>query len=223
MMLLTLLSLVLSALGVAFATSASSDSSCDSAKPYAGMNCIDHTMPNGNMVPIWVNSNSTLDSKGMNSSTPQKDGPPGVMMSTAGWFPTGLDPVNTCHYSVYENDVTSESADAHDCEAIRDFARSTNGEWTITPQQLEADPWTIIMISDGCALLAQSPDRPNWSIYIGNVDVGNVTTWAIDHYVSDQGKIEVKGEMGCAAAKGDGTLWYPSVYWWLRNSDGIPQ
>ncbi|KAI0153198.1 putative necrosis-inducing factor-domain-containing protein [Xylariaceae sp. FL1272] len=223
MMFLSFLSLLLSALSVAFATSSSSDSPCDSAKPYAGMSCIDHKMPDGNTVPIWLQSNSTLASGKTDSITPEQDGPPGVMMSTAKWTYTGLDPVNTCRYSVYENDVTSESADAHDCEAIRDFARSTNGEWTISLQQLKADPWTIIMISNGCALLAQSPDRPNWSIYIGNVDVGNVTTWAIDHYVSGQGKIEVKGEMGCAAATGSGDLWYPSVYWWMRNSAGIPQ
>ncbi|KAI1497303.1 hypothetical protein F5X99DRAFT_413251 [Biscogniauxia marginata] len=63
---------------------------------------------------------------------------------------------------------------ADDCGLIHDYARSHNGLWAVSLEKLKADPWTIIMVAQDCALLVNSEDRPNWDIWIGNGDVGGI-------------------------------------------------
>ncbi|KAK7957252.1 uncharacterized protein PG986_006474 [Apiospora aurea] len=186
-------------------------SACATAVPILGMSCTDHTSPNGTQGALYIHSNLTprRDPALHGQLLPRRPGPA---------------PITECGTSLVQDGSPNDgSPDAADCAAIASFAQSHTGFWTLTPENLRADPWTVVVVYQTCALVMTTLDGavPRWPIYVGDQDVATAVQSACDKYTSANGKLDATAVMGCNTSDGRGGEDRVQATFWLRNSAGI--
>ncbi|KAK8079724.1 hypothetical protein PG997_007542 [Apiospora hydei] len=191
-------------------------SACATPVPILGMTCTDHTSPTGTQGALYIHSNLTVPAQA----------PGDIQRSTASFYPgdPGQPPITECGTSLVQDGSPSDgSTDAADCAAIASFAQSHTGFCTLTPDNLRADPWTVVVVYQICALVMTTLDGavPRWLIYVGDQDVATAVQSACDKYTSANGKLDATAVLGCNTSDGRGGEDKVQTTFWLRNSAGI--
>ncbi|KAK8079723.1 hypothetical protein PG997_007541 [Apiospora hydei] len=186
------------------------------------MTCIDYTTPNGTDAAIHIHTNATL-------ARPHPEiGRPGKQLQMASFYPgdPGQSAITECGQSVYQNGdaYADTAATGSDCYAVWAWVKANVGFWTLTPDNLRADPWTVFIMQGECALLMTVADgqrRPNWAIYVGNEDVAVILSTVISAYMEANGQLQATGVFNCPTSDGKGGEDKIPTTWWVRNSQGI--
>ncbi|KAK8091270.1 hypothetical protein PG994_000775 [Apiospora phragmitis] len=192
------------------------NSVCATAAQIPNMSCVDHTSPNGTQGALYIHSNTT---------TTQAQAP-GIQRSTAQFYPgdSGQAPITECGTAfVQDGRPDATSPDATDCVALASWAQSNTGFWTLTPDNLHADPWILVMMYGTCALVMSTVDGevPRWAIYVGDQDVATTVQSACDKYTDANNKLDAMAVMGCNTSDGKGGEDKVQTKFWIRNSEGI--
>ncbi|KAK8127314.1 hypothetical protein PG984_008422 [Apiospora sp. TS-2023a] len=149
-----------------------SANTCANSSKIPNMSCIDYTTPNGTQAAIHIHTNAT--------ATPQQQqgqSGPGKQLQKATFYSgsPGQAPITECGKGLYEDSdaYADTAATGADCYNMMSWAEANVGFWTLTPDNLRADPWTVFLTQGNCALLMQTFDgeMPNWAIYVGDQDV----------------------------------------------------
>ncbi|KAK8050964.1 hypothetical protein PG993_002349 [Apiospora rasikravindrae] len=149
------------------------------------------------------------------SSAPSRASTPGTRASP---------PITECGTSLVQDGRPDDtSPDATDCAAVAAFAQSHAGFWTLTPDNLRADPWTVVMVYQTCALVMSTLDgaAPRWPIYVGDQDVATAVQSACDKYATQGNKLDATAVLGCNTSNGRGGEDKVQTKLWLRNSVGV--
>ncbi|KAK7981432.1 hypothetical protein PG988_003670 [Apiospora saccharicola] len=199
-----------------------SASTCASSTKVSNMNCIDYITPNGTQAAIHIHTNTT--------ATPnQQQGQPGPgkQLQMANFYPgsPGQAPITECGKGLYEDSdaYADTAATGADCYAIWDWAQSNAGFWTLSPDNLRADPWTVFVMTGNCAVLMKTLDGelPNWPIYVGDEDVATVLNVTLSRFMEPNGMLQATGVFDCPTSDGKGGEDKVPTTWWVRTSLGI--
>ncbi|KAK8050963.1 hypothetical protein PG993_002348 [Apiospora rasikravindrae] len=189
-------------------------STCATEPEIPNMTCIDYTTPNGTQAAIHIHNSLTA------SRSHQEQGRPGKQLQMAQFYSgdPGQPAITECGQTVYQNGdaYAPTAATGADCYAVWAWVKDNVGFWTLTPDNLRADPWT-------CALLMTTVDnqKPSWAIYVGNEDVAVILSTVISAYMEQNGKLQVTGVFNCPTSDGKGGEDRIPTSWWIRNSQGI--
>lgn len=196
-----------------------STSTCATVPKIPNMNCIDYTAPNGTQAAIHIHSNATARQQGK--------GGPGKRLQAATFYPgdPGQAPITECGKGLYEDgDAYADiAATGADCYTIYSWAQTNVGFWTLTPDNLRADPWTVFIMHGNCALLMKTLNgqMPNWAIYVGDEDVATLLSVSLSRFMEPNGKLQAAGVFDCPTSNGRGGEDQVPTNWWIRSSVGI--
>lgn len=198
-----------------------SASTCATVPEIPGMSCIDYTTSNGTQAAIHIHANATATP---NQQQGQRG--PGKQLQMATFYPgsPGQAPITECGKGLYEEgDAYADTAAwGADCYTMGAWAQANVGFWTLTPDNLRADPWTIFIMTGNCAVLMQTLDgqMPNWAIYIGDQDVATLLAVSLS-LMGSNGKLQAMGVFDCPTSNGKGGEDKVPTKWWIRSSTSI--
>ncbi|KAK8092412.1 uncharacterized protein PG998_014897 [Apiospora kogelbergensis] len=196
---------------------------CATAAKIPNMSCTEITLPNSSRAAILLPTNATTIHQ-------QKDNGPGKQLQLASYYPgdPGQPPITECAAGGYFNDDDGDDGDlaatGADCYAIRWWAQTNVGFWTLTPDNLRADPWTVFVTHGDCTVLASIPadqKTPNWPIYVGDQDLDNILDTVLTRFMDNDGKVQADGVINCPTSDGKGGLDMVETTFWIRSSKGI--
>lgn len=132
---------------------------------------------------------------------------PGWPGRDSSWTPSD-EPVSYCNMSdaVGREDGIDGYAKVEDCTILRDYMLETDGAFFLQPDGLVAGAFTGLIAHSSCLVSASlDPGADIWDgLWIGNKDVADLLTLALEEYIEDNGMIWVDGYWPCSGPSGPG-------------------